>query len=162
MRVPCSSWARGFLRYRLGMTADHLVVRSTTGCDGWPPSATLCPKPVPGSKSTVDTPSTTRPNAPGGPSHGLVAKVRVAGSSPVVRSKALLRGISRPSLTQVEHHRVKVRVAGSSRDDAPVKPLVEASFAPRHDVCTERSGDLAERADNARAPQSLAAPYRSM
>src|SRR5918996_149403 len=113
MRVPCSSWARGFLRYRLGMTADHLVVRSTTGCDGWPPSATLCPKPVPGSKSTVDTPSTTRPNAPGGPSHGLVAKVRVA---------------------------------GSSRDDAPVKPLVEACFAPRHDVCTERSGDQGERA----------------
>src|SRR5919106_1662158 len=44
MRVPCSSWARGFLRYRLGMTADHLVVRSTTGCDGWPPSANFVPE----------------------------------------------------------------------------------------------------------------------
>ena len=68
------------------------MVRSGMRCYGWPPSAPLCPEPVPGSKSTLDTPTTTRPNAPGGPSHGLVAKVRVAGSSPVVRSKALLRG----------------------------------------------------------------------
>src|ERR671918_14961 len=66
MRVPCSSWASGFLRYRLGMTGDHLVGRSGTGCYGWPPSATVCPKPVPGSESTLATPSTTRPNAPGG------------------------------------------------------------------------------------------------
>ena len=47
------------------MTADHLVVRSGTGCYGWPPWATLCPKPVPGSESTLDTPSvlkTWRPN----------------------------------------------------------------------------------------------------
>jgi len=47
-------------------TADHLVVRSATGCDGWPPWATLCPKPVPGSERTLATPSTTRPNAPAG------------------------------------------------------------------------------------------------
>jgi hypothetical protein len=65
MRVPWSGWASGFLRYRLGMTADHLVVRSGTGCNGWPPWATLCPKFVPGSGSTLHTPHPTRPNAHG-------------------------------------------------------------------------------------------------
>src|SRR5918996_3775910 len=91
MRVPCSSWARGFLRWR-GTTADHLVVRSgTAATDGR--RGQLVPeirarqrehaphtRPPPG-----QTPMRT-------PSNRLVAKVRVAGSSPVVRSRALLRG----------------------------------------------------------------------
>jgi hypothetical protein len=45
------------------------------------------------------------------PSHGFIAKVRVAGSSPVVRSEALLRGYLRSPWTPVEHHLEKVRVA---------------------------------------------------
>jgi hypothetical protein len=35
------------------------------GCYGWPPWATLCPNPVPGSESTLHTPYPTRPNAHG-------------------------------------------------------------------------------------------------
>jgi hypothetical protein len=33
-----------------------------SGCYGWPPSGTLCPKSVPGSESTLHTPYPTRPN----------------------------------------------------------------------------------------------------
>src|SRR5918994_2249694 len=63
MRVPCSSWASGFLRYLLGMTGDHLVIRSGMRCYRWPPSAPLCPKLVPGSKSTLSAPYPTSPFA---------------------------------------------------------------------------------------------------
>jgi hypothetical protein len=62
MRVPCSSWARGFLRWR-GTTADHLVVRSgtaaTDGRRGQPCARN--PRPAARARSTHQTPS--RPNA---------------------------------------------------------------------------------------------------
>ena len=53
------------------------------------------------------------------PSHGFIAKVRVAGSSPVVRSKSLLRGISGPPWTPVENYRQKVRVAARAATMRP-------------------------------------------
>jgi hypothetical protein len=104
---PANSWppAKGKRRPRPAMTdnraparhsrsqrARQPVVRSGTGCYGWPPPATLCPKPVPSSEITPNTPAPPGQMPRGTSCNGFIAKVRVAGSSPVVRSKALLRG----------------------------------------------------------------------
>src|SRR5918996_3489755 len=106
------------------MTGDPLVVRSGTGCDGWPPWATLCPKPVPGSESTLShTFYHKAERAPGDPSHGFIAKVRVAGSNPVVRSKAQVRRHLRFAVSPGRASPWKGEGRESSRDDAPVKPL---------------------------------------
>src|ERR687897_1579805 len=146
MRVPCSSWASGFLRYLLGMTGDHLVIRSGMRCYRWPPSAPLCPKLVPGSKSTLSAPYPTSPFA----WWRTTARFHCQGEGRGFESRRPLKTPVHRAFSGRRRARQSITVEGegrdSSRDDAPVKPLVEAGLALRHNVCSERSGDQGERA----------------
>jgi hypothetical protein len=67
------------------------VIRSGMGCYRWPPSAPLCPNLVPGSESTLSAPYPS-PFAWWRTTARFHCQDEVAGSNPVVRSKALLRG----------------------------------------------------------------------